>query len=149
MRLSKVKLTGVLLSGLGIFTVACGGTSSSSSSGGGLASSQVLHFPVFQDPKTWDPGSIDAEVDSELMQNVFDNLWRFDDKLNIVPVIATDIPTSGNGGISGNPVIFAYSRITAAGSRSPMTKISSGRAACGLAGSSCPSLPVRSNAPRG
>ena len=59
-----------------------------------LATSQVLHFPVFQDPGTWDPGEMDAEVDTELMQNVFDNLWRFDDKLNIVPDVASVVPTS-------------------------------------------------------
>ncbi len=83
--------------------VACGGGSSSSSSQGQtLASVQKLHFPVLQDPKTWDPGSMDAEVDTELMQNVFDNLWRFDDKLQIIPDIATDVPTDTNGGISSD-----------------------------------------------
>ena len=55
----------------------------------------MLHFPVFQDPGTWDPGEMDAEVDTELMQNVFDNLWRFDDNLNIVPDIATDRADAG------------------------------------------------------
>ena len=62
----------------------------------------MLHFPVFQDPGTWDPGEMDAEVDTELMQNVFDNLWRFDDNLNIVPDIASTVPTQANGGISAD-----------------------------------------------
>ena len=66
----------------------------------------MLHFPVFQDPGTWDPGEMDAEVDTELMQNVFDNLWRFDDNLNIVPDIASTVPTAANGGISADGLTY-------------------------------------------
>ena len=84
---------------------ACGGGSSSSSSGG-LAPKQVLKFPTFQDPKTWDPGLMDAEVDTELTQNVYDNLWRFDNNLTVVPDIATQVPTQGNGGISADGLTF-------------------------------------------
>jgi oligopeptide transport system substrate-binding protein len=92
-------------SALTIFTLlvaACGGTST----GGGLASSQVLKFPVYQSPGSWDPGTSNAEVDSEIMQNVFDNLWRFDDNLNIVPDIATTVPTQANGGISSDGLTY-------------------------------------------
>jgi ABC-type oligopeptide transport system substrate-binding subunit len=92
---------------LGLLTAAaCGSTSSTTTTGGALASSQVLHFPVFQDPGTWDPGEMDAEVDTELMQNVFDNLWRFDDNLNIVPDIASTVPTQANGGISSDGTTY-------------------------------------------
>jgi oligopeptide transport system substrate-binding protein len=92
---------------LGLLTAAaCGSTSTTQSTTGALAASQVLHFPVFQDPGTWDPGEMDAEVDTELMQNVFDNLWRFDDSLNIVPGIATAVPTQGNGGISADGLTY-------------------------------------------
>ena len=84
---------------LAVVAAACGSTSSSSSSSSsGLASSQVLKFPAFQNPGTWDPGEADAEVDTEFMQNVFDNLWRFDNNLNIVPDIATAVPTSSQRG---------------------------------------------------
>jgi ABC-type oligopeptide transport system substrate-binding subunit len=80
---------------------ACGGGSGGSQNTN-LAASQVLHFPVYQPPETWDPGEADAEVDTELMQNVYDNLWRFDNSLNIVPDIATDVPSTSNGGISSD-----------------------------------------------
>jgi peptide/nickel transport system substrate-binding protein len=94
---------GIGLGILGLVTAAaCGSTSTPSSSSGTLASSQVLRFPTFQDPGTWDPGEMDIETDTELMQNVFDNLWRFDDKLNITPDIATAVPTQANGGISAD-----------------------------------------------
>ena len=86
---------------------ACGASSSTaSSSSGAAASSQVLSFPAFQNPGTWDPGEADAEVDTEFMQNVFDNLWRFDDNLNIIPDIATAVPTAGNGGISSDGLTY-------------------------------------------
>ena len=75
-----------LMAAVAIFAAAC---ASSTPSSGGLASSQVLKFPVYQNPGTFDPAQADAEVDTEIMQNVFDNLWRFDNNLNIVPDIAT------------------------------------------------------------
>ncbi len=85
-----------------LLVAACGGSSST----GGLASSQVLKFPVYQSPGTWDPGTADAEVDQEIQQNVFDNLWRFDDDLNIVPDIASAVPTQANSGISSDGLTY-------------------------------------------
>ena len=107
MRPNKLTIGGIGLGVLGLLAAAaCGSTSSSGPTAGALASSQVLHFPVFQDPGTWDPGEMDAEVDTELMQNVFDNLWRFDDNLNIVPDIAPTVPTQANGGISADGITY-------------------------------------------
>ncbi|HEY6468866.1 MAG TPA: peptide ABC transporter substrate-binding protein [Candidatus Dormibacteraeota bacterium] len=107
MRPNKLTIGGIGLGVLGLLTAAaCGSTSGTPSTSGALASSQVLHFPVFQDPGTWDPGEMDAEVDTELMQNVFDNLWRFDDNLNIVPDIALTVPTQANGGISADGTTY-------------------------------------------
>ena len=107
MRPNKLTIGGIGLGVLGLLTAAaCGSTSTSTSTSGALASSQVLKFPVFQDPGTWDPGEMDAEVDTELMQNVFDNLWRFDDNLNIVPDIASTVPTQANGGISSDGMTY-------------------------------------------
>ena len=106
MRINRFTIGGIGLGVLGLLTAAACGSTSTTSTSGALASSQVLHFPVFQDPGTWDPGEMDAEVDTELMQNVFDNLWRFDDKLNIVPDIATTVPTQANGGISSDGLTY-------------------------------------------
>jgi oligopeptide transport system substrate-binding protein len=106
LRVNKFTIGGIGLGVLGLLTAAACGSTSTTSTSGALAASQVLHFPVFQDPGTWDPGEMDAEVDTELMQNVFDNLWRFDDKLNIVPDIATTVPTQANGGISSDGLTY-------------------------------------------
>jgi oligopeptide transport system substrate-binding protein len=107
LRVNKMTTGGIGLGLLGLLAAAaCGSTSTPSNNNNSLASSQVLHFPVFQDPGTWDPGEMDAEVDTELMQNVFDNLWLFDDKLNIVPDISTTVPTQQNGGISADGLTY-------------------------------------------
>ncbi|MBV9525042.1 MAG: hypothetical protein JOZ46_04405, partial [Candidatus Dormibacteraeota bacterium] len=97
----------MLIGVAGVLTVAaCGGSSGGNNGSSSLASSQILHFPVLQDPKTWDPGIMDAEVDTELMQNVYDNLWRFDDKLNLIPDLATTVPSTSNGGISSDGMTY-------------------------------------------
>ena len=106
MRISRFKVGGIALGLLSVIAVAACGGGSSSSSSSGLASKQVLKFPTFQDPKTWDPGLADAEVDTEFMQNTFDNLWRFNDSLNIVPDIATQVPSQSNGGISSDGLTY-------------------------------------------
>jgi len=105
LQVSRFKIAGVLVGLAGLVTVAACGSGTTGTSTG-LASSQVLHFPVLQDPKTWDPGRIDAEVDSEIVQNVFDNLWRFDNNLNLVPDIASQVPTVANGGISADGLTY-------------------------------------------
>lgn len=106
MQVSKLKIAGLGLGILSLAVVAACGSGSSSSPGGALAAKQVLKFPVYQSPGTWDPGEADAEVDTEIMQNVYDNLWRFDDGLNIVPDIATTVPTTSNQGISSDGLTY-------------------------------------------
>src|SRR5690242_1380539 len=85
-----------------LLLAACGTGGTSNNNNGGLAANQVLKFPQYQTNKTFDPGEADAEVDTELMQNVFNNLWRFNDKLDLVPDLAVDVPTSSNGEISSD-----------------------------------------------
>jgi oligopeptide transport system substrate-binding protein len=87
---------------IAVLVAACGNAPATSS----LAASQVLKFPVYQSPGTWDPGEADAEVDTEIMQNVFDNLWTFDHKLNLIPDIATNVPTQANSEISSDGLTY-------------------------------------------
>ena len=76
---------------------ACGTTTGG---GGGLASNQTLKFPIIGDFGTLDVGMIDAETDAEVAQNVFDGLLRFDNNLNIVPDIASEVPTASSDGLT-------------------------------------------------
>jgi len=106
LRPSLIKIGGLFVGVVGIVAAAACGSTSPSSSSNSLAASQVMRFPVIQDPKTWDPALMDAEVDTEQMQNVFDTLWRFDDHLNVIPDLATVVPTQANGGISADGKTF-------------------------------------------
>src|SRR3979490_3187714 len=92
-----------IMGAIGILVAACG---HSTTQGTGLAGSQVLKFPVYQSAGTFDPGLADAEVDTELSQNVFIKLWRFDDKLKLIPDLATEVPTQSNGGISADGLTY-------------------------------------------
>jgi oligopeptide transport system substrate-binding protein len=84
---------------------ACGSATTSNTSGG-LATNQTLHFAVFNDFDTLDPGVSDLEVDSEIAQNVFDGPFRYDNSLKIIPDIATVVPTAANGGISTDGLTY-------------------------------------------
>ncbi|HEX6539283.1 MAG TPA: ABC transporter substrate-binding protein [Candidatus Dormibacteraeota bacterium] len=82
------------------------GAACSKAEQGASAPQQILRFPVFQDPKSWDPAEASSEAETELSQNVFDNLWRFDDSLKVVPDIATTVPTASNGGVSADGLTY-------------------------------------------
>ncbi len=101
MRQSRLKIGGIAVGAAAVLlSSACGSSNTPSSSQAALASSQVLHFPVYADPKTFDPGKVTHEADSELIQNVFNNLWKFDSSLNVVPDIASDVPTPSSDGLT-------------------------------------------------
>ncbi len=68
--------------------------------GTGLASDQTLKFPILGDFGTLDPGQLNAETDSEIAQNVFNGLLKFDNNLNIVPDIASMMPNVSSDGMT-------------------------------------------------
>ncbi|MFY9616300.1 MAG: peptide ABC transporter substrate-binding protein [Candidatus Dormiibacterota bacterium] len=106
MRLSAFKLRALSLASMaGVLLVACGSSSGQSQN---LASDQTLKFPYFQEFGTLDPGILDAEVDSEIAQNIFNGLTRFDNNLTIQPDIATDVPTASNGGVSADGLTYTF-----------------------------------------
>ncbi len=86
-----------LIGTFGILLAACGGTSTANT---GLATDQTLRFPIDGDIGSLDPAAINAETDVEIYQNLFDGLLKFDDKLNIIPDIATALPTITDGGLT-------------------------------------------------
>jgi len=81
----------------GLALAACG---TSSSSGTNLAADQTLKFPILGDFGTLDPGQADAETDVEISQNMFNGLVKFDNNLNVVPDIASSLPTVSSDGLT-------------------------------------------------
>jgi len=78
--------------------VACGGGNGNTSTN--LASNQTLTFPILSDFGTLDPAIADAETDTEISQNMFDGLVKFDENLNIIPDLATAVPTASADGLN-------------------------------------------------
>ena len=106
MRRNKLTIGGIGLGVLGMLSAAACGSATTSNTSGGLATNQTLHFAVFNDFDTLDPGVSDLEVDSEIAQNVFDGPFRYDNSLKIIPDIATVVPTAANGGISTDGLTY-------------------------------------------
>src|ERR1700694_453170 len=86
-----------LMGAFSILLAACGGSTTTSSN---LAADQTLRFPSDSTIGTLDPAAINAETDVEIYQNLFDGLLKFDDKLTVVPDIATDLPQITDGGLT-------------------------------------------------
>jgi len=78
--------------------VACGGGNGNNSTN--LAANQTLTFPILSDFGTLDPAIADAETDTEISQNMFDGLVKFDENLNIVADLATTVPTADSTGLN-------------------------------------------------
>lgn len=120
-----------VIGAIGVLVAACGnGTTTTTSN---LAADQTLRFPSDSTLGTLDPAQINAETDVEIYQNLFDGLLKFDDKLNVVPDIATSLPTISSDALTytfklnpnakfwnGDPVtaqdfIYSFSRSAAEG----------------------------------
>ena len=106
MRLRKLK-GAALLGVTSVVLAACGG-GSTSGGGTGLAANQTLSFPIDGDIGSFDPAEINAETDVVLYQNLFEGLLKLDNNLNIVPDIATDVPSDTNGGISSDGLTYTF-----------------------------------------
>ena len=65
-----------------------------------LAADQTLKFPLLHDFVTLDPALSDAETDLEIQQNLFDNLVKFDNNLNLVADLATAVPQPADNGLT-------------------------------------------------
>ncbi len=78
--------------------VSCSGSSGTISTG--LASDQTLKFPILGDFGTLDPSQVNAETDSQIAQNVFNGVIKLDSNLNVVPDIASAMPTVSSDGLT-------------------------------------------------
>ena len=65
-----------------------------------LAADQTLKFPVLSDFSTLDPGQLNAETDTQIAQNLFNGLVKYDKDLTVVPDIASAPPTISTDGLT-------------------------------------------------
>lgn len=88
------------MAAVGLLAVAACGQSGGGQQSQTLASDQTLKFPIGSDFGTLDPAQTNSETDSEVSQNMFDGLLKFDNNLNIVPDIAASMPTVSSDGLT-------------------------------------------------
>jgi oligopeptide transport system substrate-binding protein len=130
--MSRISVFRSLAFALGVVWVAaaCGGGGGGGGSSQQLASDQTLSFPMVDDVGDLDPAHMSAAVDIDIFRNTYSGLYKFDDKLNEVPDIASGPPTISSDGLTytyklkqnvkfsnGDPVtaddfIFSWNRAT-------------------------------------
>src|SRR5437868_286262 len=98
--MDRIRIRAVAISAAAaMFAVACG-----TSGGGGttetLAADQTLHFALQNDVSHLDPSFVDAAVDITFLQNVFNGLVKYDEKLKIVPDAAQSLPDVSSDGLT-------------------------------------------------
>ncbi len=121
---SRLKSQWLLVIGAALIAlamVACGGSNDASNSNTPTASTpqgsaqpsdmapadqQVLHLRISQEPATLDPQLSSLQVESTINKQLFTGLFTYDDKLNVVPALAKEMPTVENGGISADGTTY-------------------------------------------
>jgi oligopeptide transport system substrate-binding protein len=88
------------LAAMSLLLAAACGNSASNTQSQSLATDQTLKFAIGDDFGTLDPAQLNAESDSEVAQNMFNGLLKFDNNLTIVPDIAASMPTVSADGLT-------------------------------------------------
>ena len=61
-----------------------------------------------QEPTLFNPVLSGLEVDRGAQYAIFDSLWRIDENAQLVPNLATEIPTRDNGGVSADGLAYTF-----------------------------------------
>lgn len=71
-----------------------------------FASTQTLRIVAAGDPKTLDPATGQYASDIAFIHLLYDSLFSFDEKGNLIPRAAAAIPTQQNGGVSSDGLTY-------------------------------------------
>lgn len=108
-----------------VAAVACGGNDDDDNGATGTASptgtqaggdgtqapgdeEQVLNVNLTAEPESLDPQRATDAVSLSVLKSLYSGLLRFDDELEVVPDLATDVPTVENGGISEDGLTYTF-----------------------------------------
>lgn len=72
------------------------------------AQDETLHVALTQEPSTLNPVVGTLAVESDVMHLIFSGLLDYDDRGNLVPDLAQEVPTRANGGISADERVITY-----------------------------------------
>lgn len=77
-----------------------GGSGASLPSDAAPASDQVIKLRLNGEPKSIDPQQANFDVEISIVKQLFSQLFTYNEKLEVVPDLAREVPTVDNGGIS-------------------------------------------------
>lgn len=107
MKRSRFLALGLAL--IALVFVACGGNGAKNASGDGDIApldQQVLRLRLNGEPKTIDPQLANIVSETTLSKPLFAGLFTYDKDLNIIPNVATEIPTVANKGVSDDGMTY-------------------------------------------
>ncbi|MDD7281147.1 peptide ABC transporter substrate-binding protein [Floccifex sp.] len=68
--------------------------------GGSDSNSNTVRVAVGGDINTLDPAKVDASIDANIINNMYDGLYKLDSDGNTIPVLATDMPEISDDGLT-------------------------------------------------
>ncbi|MCH8065893.1 MAG: peptide ABC transporter substrate-binding protein [Chloroflexi bacterium] len=74
-----------------------------------LAPNQEFRLRIAGDPSTFDPQLASFSEEISIAKQIFRGLFTYDEELNVVPSVATQMPTKENGGISDDGLTYTIS----------------------------------------
>jgi oligopeptide transport system substrate-binding protein len=111
-KLVSIKWFATAFAVLALTLAACSSDDKDSSSpdGGSVAPApadqQVLRLRLQGEPKTIDPHLSNQAAEATITRPLFAGLFTYNDKLDVVPNLASELPTVGNGGISADGTTY-------------------------------------------
>jgi oligopeptide transport system substrate-binding protein len=99
-------LLSLVVGAVAAIAISCGsgdGGSVSNDDGGG---EQVFRLRLAGDPESLDPQQADVEDEISIVKQLYRGLFAYDKDLNVVPSVATEVPTKENGGISEDGLTY-------------------------------------------
>ncbi len=111
---SKLRLFLATVATAGLLIAACGGndnkTATTKDTGGDAnaapADQQVLRLRIGGEPKTIDPHLTNFSTETTLTKPLFSGLFTYDEKLQVIPNVAAEMPTVENGGVSKDALTY-------------------------------------------
>src|SRR5678815_2863168 len=98
----RVVFAGILLILLAVS--ACGGGDSTPPPPADLTAD--LRIPLRIEPSVADPTKAGVTTDLGVLRSLFRGLLSYDEKMNLAPMAAKEVPTEKNGGISKDGLVY-------------------------------------------
>jgi len=103
-----LSLLAILVGASLIFTSACTGGATPGTTGGTPTGEQILRINLAGEPGQVDPNRASWAAERSVINQVFEGLLGFNQDLSLIPVVAKEIPTVANKGISSDGLTYTF-----------------------------------------